>query len=375
MHKRFVSFVAIILALTFSILACEFSFSTAKIENLRTARDEDGNQPTTQFDPQDVFYLVGELANAPDDTRLKAVWIAVNVEGVAANSEIQTYETTSGSGKFWVRLSRDAGPWPAGKYKVDLYLNDELNQSLEFEVKASEVSQPLPTPTEAAPAPPSGEASLSNAHTSLDEADAQPSSVFAQADTIYTHFDLDAPQGLAQIRGTLTAVAAEGVEPEMVFTELDESFPSGIQWIRFTNTLPWPKGIYRIDLFMNGEPAQSLEIEVASTNSSGAQIQDVYTSLDQNGDQPATVFPTTGSIYVQFTLTAPGSEVDVRGVMIARDVQDIEPNSHVTEAGGALASGSYWFEYFNDGPWPAGKYVVYIYLDGEFVQQVEVEVQ
>jgi len=375
MQKRFVSFVAIILALTFSILACQVSFSTAKVENLRMARDEEGNQPTTQFDPQDIFYLVGELANAPDDTRLKAVWIAVDVEGVAANSEIQTYETTSGSGKFWVRLSRDAGPWPAGKYKVDLYLNDELNQSLAFEVKASEVSLPSPAPTEVAPAPPSEAAGLSNIHTSLDEADARPSSQFAQADTIYTHFNLDAPQGSAQINGTLTAVSAEGVEPETVFTELNESFPAGVQWIRFTNTMPWPKGVYRIDLTVDGEPAQPLEVEVVSTNTSGAQIQNVYTSLDQNGDQAATVFPTTGSIYVQFSLTAPGSEVEVRGVMIAQDVQDVEPNSHVTEASGALASGSYWFEYFNDGPWPVGKYVVYIYLDGEFVQQVEVNVQ
>jgi hypothetical protein len=375
MQKRFVSFVAIILALTFSILACQISFSTAKVENLRMARDEEGNQPTTQFDPQDIFYLVGELANAPDDTRLKAVWIAVDVEGVAANSEIQTYETTSGSGKFWVRLSRDAGPWPAGKYKVDLYLNDELNQSLAFEVKASQVSLPSPAPTEAAPAPPSGAAGLSNIHTSLDEADARPSSQFAQADTIYTHFNLDAPQGSAQINGTLTAVSAEGVEPETVFTELNESFPAGVQWIRFTNTMPWPKGVYRIDLTVDGEPAQPLEVEVVSTNTSGAQIQNVYTSLDQNGDQAATVFPTTGSIYVQFSLTAPGSEVEVRGVMVAQVVQDVEPNSHVTEAGGALASGSYWFEYFNDGPWPVGKYVVYIYLDGEFVQQVEVNVQ
>ncbi|HFD39519.1 MAG TPA: hypothetical protein ENJ31_06685 [Anaerolineae bacterium] len=117
-----------------AMLACSFSASTANIQNARMARDEAGNDPTTVFAPTDVFHCVGELKNAPDDTKIKAAWIAVQVEGVEPDFLIGEKELTSGSSTFHFQLSND-NPWPAGKYKVELYLNGELDTTLEFEVR------------------------------------------------------------------------------------------------------------------------------------------------------------------------------------------------------------------------------------------------
>jgi hypothetical protein len=75
-----------------------------------------------------------ELANAPDETVLKAVWTAVSVEGEDPNLLIDETELTGGDGFYNFSLSNDSD-WPAGQYKVDIYLNDELDRTLTFTVQ------------------------------------------------------------------------------------------------------------------------------------------------------------------------------------------------------------------------------------------------
>jgi hypothetical protein len=115
-------------------LACNFSASTAKIKDAKMARDNEGTQPTTTFAANDVFYCNLNLANAPDDTSVKAVWTAVAVEGIEPNTKIDESELKSGSDVLHFKLTNQ-NAWPAGKYKVDLYLNDKLDQTLEFTVE------------------------------------------------------------------------------------------------------------------------------------------------------------------------------------------------------------------------------------------------
>ena len=100
------------------------------------ARDKDGKQPTKTFSPDEPFYCIAELSNAPDDTKVRAVWTAVKAEGAKPNTKIDEATTTSGSGQLQFNLSNQ-GPWPKGDYKVDLYLNDDKKptKTLEFEVK------------------------------------------------------------------------------------------------------------------------------------------------------------------------------------------------------------------------------------------------
>lgn len=384
MSKRMFQMSMVLAALMFSILACSFSFSTAKVENARLAKDKDGAQTTTQFSPEDTFYLIGNMSNAPDDTKLKAVWTAVKAEGAADNSVIKEVEAAGGSGDFWFELTQESGVWPRGQYKVDLYMNDELNQTLSFEVVGPD---PTPTPepvvletaavepvaTEV-PVAPAGQVAVSNLHTAKDDADAQPAVAFAQADAMYAHFDLEASDGQADVYGALIAVAVEGLEPESVFTDISETLTSGANWISFSNTNPWPIGRYRIEITANGTAMQAVDIEVINTNTSGASVENVYAALDSNGQQPASVFPNTAEISVMFTLVNAPEGSEIKGVMIAREVAGLEPDSLVTEASGQVSNGTYPITFTNDGPWPAGKYVIFVYLNGQFIQQVDVEV-
>jgi len=115
-------------------LACNFSVSTARITSAEMARDQDGADPTTVFAEDDTFYAIVDLANAPDDTVVKASWTAVAVEGVEPNLLIDETEIETGDGTLYFELS-NSDLWPAGKYKVDIYLNDKLAETLEFEVQ------------------------------------------------------------------------------------------------------------------------------------------------------------------------------------------------------------------------------------------------
>ena len=129
-YKTLIPFALIVLI----TLACGFSASTANIADAKTARDNDGNDPTTVFAQDETFYCTVELANAPDDTTVKASWTAVEVDGEQPNTFIDEAELTTGSGILHFELNND-GLWPVGKYKVDLFLNGELKRTLEFEVQ------------------------------------------------------------------------------------------------------------------------------------------------------------------------------------------------------------------------------------------------
>jgi hypothetical protein len=134
MNVRRAILLLLVVPLMVLLAACEFSASTANIASAILARDEAGTEPTTNFSPTDTFYLLVDLANAPDDTAVRAVWYAVDVGDVApANTLIDEATLTSGSATLTFDLVSDT-QWPPGTYRVELYLNDELNQTLDFSV-------------------------------------------------------------------------------------------------------------------------------------------------------------------------------------------------------------------------------------------------
>ncbi len=124
----------------FLLAACQFSASTANVEEVQLAKDSEGTEPATTFDPTDTVYSLVTLANAPDSTALKAVWTVVDVGDVAPAGElIDEVELEAGSGTHYFKLT-PSSPFPAGDYKVDIYLNDGLVETREFNV-AGEVAQ------------------------------------------------------------------------------------------------------------------------------------------------------------------------------------------------------------------------------------------
>lgn len=124
-----------LMLIAFSILAC--SFSTANIQNETLARDRDGNDQTTVFAPDETVYAVLELRNAPEDTELQAIWYAVNVPNIEADTELgRSDEIESNSGDVWFSFFPRDG-WLPGTYRVEILLNTVVEKTLNFEVAAT----------------------------------------------------------------------------------------------------------------------------------------------------------------------------------------------------------------------------------------------
>jgi len=113
-----------------------FSLTTANIQNVHMARDVDDTQQTNVYAPADTtFYCFFDLKNAPDSTVVKGVWTLVEAEGYESNIEIDSAELTTGSDTLYFSLERSSEAWPVGKYKIDLYIDGKLVQTLEYQVQ------------------------------------------------------------------------------------------------------------------------------------------------------------------------------------------------------------------------------------------------
>ncbi|MBU2601468.1 MAG: hypothetical protein KKA32_04785 [Actinobacteria bacterium] len=133
-RKSVAILIGVLVVVAFTASACEVSVSTANISEAWTSADEAGDERTTVFAQDQDFYVQVQLKNAPDDTTLKATWTAVDVEDADPNLLIDEVELTAGDGQHQFSLTNDS-LWPLGSYKVDLYLNAELAQTVEFEVQ------------------------------------------------------------------------------------------------------------------------------------------------------------------------------------------------------------------------------------------------
>ena len=145
------------------LLACSLlNTQTAVITNAVMSKDVQG----ANFDPvgitdaypwdQAQFHAVISISDAPSNTAVKAVWTALDVGNIAApNLRIDQAEVkTEGSRNVHFSLSPDGPGWPAGTYKVDIFLNDKLNRTVNFSVAAAPTPTPRPTTAPPTKAPP-----------------------------------------------------------------------------------------------------------------------------------------------------------------------------------------------------------------------------
>jgi hypothetical protein len=136
---RRLALLILLCTLAVSVSACEFSASTATVTSAELARgyaDGKATDVSTTFAPSDTpLHYVVTLSSAPDDTKVKAVWTIVDAgDGQYKDQKLDETVLQSGSGVLNFTLAGTQA-WPAGKYKVDLFLNDKLDRTADFLVQ------------------------------------------------------------------------------------------------------------------------------------------------------------------------------------------------------------------------------------------------
>ncbi|MCC6958123.1 MAG: hypothetical protein IT316_15080 [Anaerolineales bacterium] len=366
MKRRFLMIGLVILSLAASALACSFSFSSAKVENLRLASDEAGANPTTTFGQEDNFYLLGDLKNAPDDTLLKAVWIAVDAQGVDPNTTIDEVELKNSGGPFTFSLEKNMPLWPPGSYRVDLYLDDKLNQSVDFTVEQTV------------------QAELQGLSLALDAQGSQPASVFAPDADVYLTGELVNATAATPVRVVWSAVSL--LKPQSpddtlalsqgVVKDDTQDFGSGPVSFSFPRDGKlMPPGQYSADVYLHDTLVKTLTFEVEGAQPASAD--NISLALDEDGNSPVTSFSPQDKFYLVADIAnAPAAGVPVKVVWTAVDVEgDTPSNSEIDTYENSVGNGSFWCSLTsNTGEWPLGTYRVDLYLDEALVKTIDFQV-
>ena len=120
--------VMVLVMLVLAGLACDVTTSTAHFENAKLYKDPESQTVMRVFRPDETIYLRARLKNAPDNTPLKTIWI------LKPDTIELVYELTAGNGAIAFEATPPDGGWPPGDYRVDLYVNGDRMQSLDFQV-------------------------------------------------------------------------------------------------------------------------------------------------------------------------------------------------------------------------------------------------
>lgn len=124
------------------------------VEDVYLARDDGEGKAgdvTSVFTPNDIPIHCIVVLSKPDPTAVRMSFVAVKVNGVKPESKIvsASYATSQGQDRVFF-TGKPHGKWAAGNYRIDVFVNDKFEKSLDFEVK----SGVLPAVSSFAPAKP-----------------------------------------------------------------------------------------------------------------------------------------------------------------------------------------------------------------------------
>ena len=111
-----------------------------KVEEIYLARD-DGNgkagEQVSEFATTDVPIYCIVLLDAPGKVTVKMNFVAVKVTGLKADTKVVTASYVTKDTQNRVNFTgRPEGNWPAGRYRVDIFLDGKAAKALEFDIKS-----------------------------------------------------------------------------------------------------------------------------------------------------------------------------------------------------------------------------------------------
>lgn len=113
-----------------TMLACNFSASTANLSSLKIGKDKSVTSEASTFASSDTIYAVAEVSNAPGKTKVKGRLVIVDVEGQPKGPAAGLENTVElpGSGTATFTFTPTERGWPAGKYKIETLMLNEAGE-------------------------------------------------------------------------------------------------------------------------------------------------------------------------------------------------------------------------------------------------------
>ena len=244
--------------------ASGYIVSVLMAENTLSDAKEPVN-PTLQFSPNAVFHAVVSIKDAPRNTQFKADWFVTDVGAVVpSDSAIDSTMLTSDGTRNLDFTLRPSAAWPAGKYRVEISVNNVRERIVDFVVGGSVAVPTRAGPSEPSPVPtstgsvlrPSGYVSgitmALNSKGENKEA-VNPTSVFQSNSVFHAIVSIqNAPKNTA-VKATWIAVDVSNVSPNSKIDSTDVTI-EGTRNVDFTLSPSgsWPAGTYRVEIYVNG---------------------------------------------------------------------------------------------------------------------------
>jgi hypothetical protein len=233
--------------------------------------------PTTQG----AIYAIVSVSNPPNGTALKGVLTAVDTNGSSpANTKVGEVDVNTSEGTQNVAFHWTYPNLPAGKYKIDVYLNGTLDKTLNFALAKDAPAPPAAAPVSfgkcTRPAPDEKPPGFAMAVTMAERADAQgkpvnPGRTFApNASQITAVLSLESVPADTKFSVRWIGTDLGGVEAcnTQIVRTYESPVAAGSSNPSFNITPPagttWPEGLYRVEISVNGVLATSTDFAVCS---------------------------------------------------------------------------------------------------------------
>jgi hypothetical protein len=130
--------ILIILCLAGIALASCSLLPRGQLSNIRMTTDDTGSTAVESYNPLQTFCVFADAQGIKAGSVIRAIWVAVDAQGVAPNTKINTSDYTylPGVKHVFFKLSTwDDSNWPVGSYQVKLFLDGAPVGEQSFAVK------------------------------------------------------------------------------------------------------------------------------------------------------------------------------------------------------------------------------------------------
>ncbi|MFN2281406.1 MAG: hypothetical protein ACK2TZ_06040 [Anaerolineales bacterium] len=119
--------------------SCSSSANPDWISQAGLFTDPSGTQPTDSYGWREIFYLVVEFDQPPQEAIIQASWIAVDTTRLRPDTIIKIEEKEAQESPLVFELENAGNFWPEGDYQVNVYVNETLYKEIKFIVHMTDV--------------------------------------------------------------------------------------------------------------------------------------------------------------------------------------------------------------------------------------------
>jgi hypothetical protein len=241
-------------------LACNYSFTTAKISSIKVTKESGSATEASTFEPKDRIFVAAVISKSSHAYRVMGRLLYDDVKGQDAGKPVPAAEiilTAPGGSTASFNFTPPSSGWQGGSYKVEITIKNDNDVGEQIDQKTAPFSVSGASPSADSTA---AQSSVRLTRVIMDsqmegEPDA-PKTTFSPSDTIYVFYEFEGAPPATKFYCNLYTENAEGFGPDTLLRALSFTRTTDETSDRFDldpkkeedGQTIWASGTYRIEL-------------------------------------------------------------------------------------------------------------------------------